>query len=136
MFVSGVFFGGYRAGFHQGYEAHAWQQELAEARKREQKRRAMDAKFDELINLITATVAPDTWQDVGGSGEISTFSGNICCSFVVADSEAQARGADDPFSADEADPFAANAPAAAGNRNPTDADGFRIADPFAPAESE
>lgn len=35
------------------------------------------ADFDSLIELITATVAPDTWQDVGGEGAIQGFPGGV-----------------------------------------------------------
>jgi len=31
------------------------------------------ADFDTLINLITSTVAPDSWSDVGGTGAIEPF---------------------------------------------------------------
>ena len=35
------------------------------------------ADFDSLIELITATIAPDTWQDVGGEGAIQGFPGGV-----------------------------------------------------------
>jgi hypothetical protein len=35
------------------------------------------ACFDELIDLITTTVAPDTWEDVGGPGAIDSFAGGV-----------------------------------------------------------
>ena len=38
---------------------------------------ASGADFDTLINLITSTVAPDTWDDVGGPGAIESFDGNL-----------------------------------------------------------
>jgi hypothetical protein len=33
------------------------------------------ADFDSLIELITTTIAPDTWEDVGGDGAITSFEG-------------------------------------------------------------
>ena len=38
---------------------------------------ASGADFDTLINLITSTVAPDTWDDVGGPGAIESFEGGV-----------------------------------------------------------
>ncbi|QDU27273.1 hypothetical protein ETAA8_23600 [Anatilimnocola aggregata] len=41
----------------------------------------LDAKthdYDALIDLITSTIEPDSWQDVGGPGSISAFE-NSCC---------------------------------------------------------
>lgn len=38
---------------------------------------ASGADFDTLINLITSTVAPDTWDDVGGPGAIESFDGGV-----------------------------------------------------------
>ena len=35
------------------------------------------ADFESLIELITRTVAPDTWNDVGGPGYIEGFEGNL-----------------------------------------------------------
>lgn len=35
------------------------------------------ADFDSLINLITTTVAPDSWEDVGGPGAIDKFGGGV-----------------------------------------------------------
>lgn len=35
------------------------------------------ADFDSLIELIQTTIAPDTWQDVGGEGSISGFPGGV-----------------------------------------------------------
>ena len=35
------------------------------------------ADFDSLIELIQTTIAPDTWQDVGGEGAISGFPGGV-----------------------------------------------------------
>jgi hypothetical protein len=34
---------------------------------------AAQADFDDLINLITTTVAPKTWSDAGGAGNLSAF---------------------------------------------------------------
>lgn len=36
-----------------------------------------NADFDTLIDLITATIAPDTWDDVGGDGSIQGFPTNL-----------------------------------------------------------
>lgn len=38
---------------------------------------ATGADFDTLINLITATVAPNSWDDVGGPGAIVEFPGGV-----------------------------------------------------------
>jgi len=38
---------------------------------------ATGADFDSLINLITSTVEPDSWDDVGGPGAILSFPGGI-----------------------------------------------------------
>jgi hypothetical protein len=38
---------------------------------------AAQADFDTLIDLIVATVAPDSWDDVGGSGSIQGFPGGV-----------------------------------------------------------
>jgi hypothetical protein len=35
------------------------------------------ADFDALIELITSTIEPDTWTDVGGPGAIDEFSGGV-----------------------------------------------------------
>jgi hypothetical protein len=35
------------------------------------------ADFDSLIDLILATVAPDSWDDVGGPGAIDSFAGGV-----------------------------------------------------------
>ncbi len=35
------------------------------------------ADFDSLINLITSTVEPDSWDDVGGPGTVQSFPGGI-----------------------------------------------------------
>ncbi len=35
------------------------------------------ADFDSLIELIQSTIAPDTWQDVGGDGAIQGFPGGV-----------------------------------------------------------
>ncbi len=35
------------------------------------------ADFDSLIELITATIAPDSWDDVGGPGAIESFPGGV-----------------------------------------------------------
>jgi general secretion pathway protein D len=44
------------------------------------------ADFDSLINLITSTVAPTTWDDVGGPGSIAPFETNL--SIVVSQTQA------------------------------------------------
>ncbi len=41
--------------------------------------------FDSLIELITATVAPDTWEDLGGWGSIKPFPANL--SLVVSQTQ-------------------------------------------------
>lgn len=43
------------------------------------------ADFDSLIDLIQTTVAPDTWQDVGGPGSISPFPTNL--SLVISQTQ-------------------------------------------------
>ena len=35
------------------------------------------ADFDTLIELITATIEPDTWEEVGGPGAIDGFPGGV-----------------------------------------------------------
>ncbi len=35
------------------------------------------ADFDSLIELIQSTIAPDTWEDVGGEGTIAGFPGGV-----------------------------------------------------------
>ncbi|WP_254513448.1 DUF1598 domain-containing protein [Anatilimnocola floriformis] len=35
------------------------------------------ADFDPLIDLITSTIEPDSWQDVGGPGSVSGFDGGV-----------------------------------------------------------
>jgi hypothetical protein len=37
------------------------------------------ADFDALIDLITATIAPDTWDIVGGPGAVDSFEGGVYC---------------------------------------------------------
>jgi general secretion pathway protein D len=44
------------------------------------------ADFDSLIQLITSTVAPTTWDDVGGPGSIAPFETNL--SIVVSQTQA------------------------------------------------
>lgn len=36
-----------------------------------------EVDFEQLINLITTTIAPDTWEEVGGAGAISGFEGGV-----------------------------------------------------------
>lgn len=43
------------------------------------------ADYDSLIRLITTTIAPTTWDEVGGSGAISPFRGNL--SLVISNTE-------------------------------------------------
>ena len=43
------------------------------------------ADFDSLIDLITSTIAPDTWDDVGGDGSIPGFATNL--SLVVSQTQ-------------------------------------------------
>jgi general secretion pathway protein D len=43
------------------------------------------ADFDTLIELITATIEPDTWEEVGGPGAIDGFPGNL--SLVVSQTQ-------------------------------------------------
>jgi len=43
------------------------------------------ADFDSLIELITTTVAPETWEDVGGAGSIAPFETNL--SIVVSQTQ-------------------------------------------------
>lgn len=44
-----------------------------------------NADFDSLIELITTTIAPTTWEDVGGSGAIESFPTNL--SLVISQTE-------------------------------------------------
>ena len=37
----------------------------------------VQADFDPLIDLITSTIEPDSWQDVGGPGSVSGFQGGV-----------------------------------------------------------
>lgn len=37
----------------------------------------VQADFDPLIDLITSTIEPDSWQDVGGPGSVSGFDGGV-----------------------------------------------------------
>lgn len=43
------------------------------------------ADFDTLINLITSTIAPETWEDVGGAGAIEEFPVNL--SLVISQTQ-------------------------------------------------
>ncbi len=43
------------------------------------------ADFDTLIELITTTVAPETWEDVGGAGSIAPFPTNL--SLVISQTQ-------------------------------------------------
>lgn len=36
-----------------------------------------EVDFEQLINLITTTIAPDSWEEVGGTGAISGFEGGV-----------------------------------------------------------
>src|SRR5690242_15930380 len=81
-------FAGYRIGFDRGYAAgdlkHASEElynrvydvgdlvTLPDGRK----------DFDSLIELITTTIEPNSWDDVGGPGSIKEFESNS--SFVIA----------------------------------------------------
>ena len=46
---------------------------------------AAAADFDSLIELITTTIKPDTWEEVGGSGAIQEFEGTL--SLVVTQTQ-------------------------------------------------
>lgn len=46
---------------------------------------ATGADFDTLINLITSTVSPNSWDDVGGPGAIESFEGNL--SLVISNTQ-------------------------------------------------
>ena len=43
------------------------------------------ADFDSLIELVTTTIAPDTWDEVGGPGSVSGFEGNL--SLVISQTQ-------------------------------------------------
>ena len=45
----------------------------------------VDADFDTLIELITSTIAPTSWDDVGGPGSVVGFDGNL--SLVVSQTQ-------------------------------------------------
>ena len=46
---------------------------------------ASGADFDTLINLISSTVAPNSWDDVGGPGSMAPFEGNL--SLVISNTQ-------------------------------------------------
>jgi len=46
---------------------------------------AAQADFDSLIELITATIQPDSWDDVGGAGSVQPFQTNL--SLVVSQTQ-------------------------------------------------
>jgi hypothetical protein len=48
--------------------------------------------FDELIDLITRTIAPDSWDDVGGRGSVDAFSTMGC--FILVEAEDDVVGPD------------------------------------------
>ncbi len=93
-FTAAVFFAGYRLGYHDG----------------------RDALMDRLIKLITTTIRPETWEDVGGSGMIGP-SFEIRC-FAHADDSTDA--SNDPFAGSTNDPFAGstNDPFASNTNDP------------------
>src|SRR5687768_3200084 len=88
MFVAAVACGAYRLGFKAG---------------RSERLASKGADFDTLIQLITSTIAPTTWEDAGGEGRIN-INGN--CSLLIVDSS---DGYENPFKARAAssddDPF-------------------------------
>ncbi|MEO2021664.1 MAG: hypothetical protein ABGX05_07535, partial [Pirellulaceae bacterium] len=43
------------------------------------------ADFESLIELITTTIAPDSWEEVGGAGTVSEFAGNL--SLVISQTQ-------------------------------------------------
>ena len=43
------------------------------------------ADFDSLIELIQSTIAPDSWEEVGGAGTVSEFRGNL--SLVISQTQ-------------------------------------------------
>ena len=47
------------------------------------------ADFDSLIELITTTIDPDSWDDVGGPGSIAEFATNL--SLVISQTQEIAR---------------------------------------------
>ena len=53
-------------------------------------------QFDELIQLIHATIKPESWDDIGGQGSIDSFGCTISCTFEDsapdADDEVQLEG--------------------------------------------
>jgi hypothetical protein len=70
-FTAAVFFAGYRVGYQEG----------------------QTKSFDNLIELIQTTVAPDSWDEVGGSG---TAGGEgICNGFTIP---CEPTDDDNPFS--------------------------------------
>ncbi len=74
VFTAAVFCGGYRLGFDAG----------------------RDGRFDGLIDLITATVAPDDWTNTVGPGSLEGMDDSGCFLFV----DETAAAADDPFAAE------------------------------------
>jgi hypothetical protein len=76
-------FGGYRAGFDRGYMAgvrqyaveHPYSKAYQIADLVSPKTTKQD--FDKLIELITTTIQPNTWNDIGGPGSIQGFESNL-----------------------------------------------------------
>ena len=48
---------------------------------------ANDVDFDQLTQLITASVAPDSWDEAGGPGTIGTFYNQRVCALVITQTE-------------------------------------------------
>ena len=86
LLVAG-FLGGIRAGFQRGYSAGQAQREketpvpkvypVASLVLSTPDAPTSDADFDTLIDLITSTIAPESWDCVGGPGSINGFPSSL-----------------------------------------------------------
>jgi hypothetical protein len=84
-------FAGYRIGFNRGYTAgelkYAGEQPVHRSYEVEDLVKLPDGRtdFDSLQELITTTIEPNSWDDVGGIGTIKEFETNS--SFVILQRE-------------------------------------------------
>lgn len=100
LFIAGLF-SGYRTGYQAGYEAGQQQREQETlvnkvyavgdlllqsdkdpANKGVATRDGSPADFDSMIDMITSTIEPSTWDTVGGPGSIVPYENNF--SLVVS----------------------------------------------------
>jgi hypothetical protein len=84
-------FAGYRIGFNQGYAAgetkYTGEQPVNRVYEVEDLVTLPSGQkdFDSLVELITTTVEPNSWDDVGGSGTVKEFATNS--TFVILQRE-------------------------------------------------